>query len=260
MRRYQLLTSSVAMVCVVLMARFNSPVKAQEILLSALGGVEVYSVPQPAPAGGFVATKILLRTSDSNAKIVTFENIKISGDVHQVFDSVVMDPTPNADTVGDSALFNGAWGVFDSHLLITPDMVRGEAGNGYSGIFETNNGAFGNGGLPPSSGGSDAMTGIGDLTMVNQTDAFFLDTPFQSNEVEYAYLVTPAGTAGGNVFLTLGVLGDGIVNSGDPGGASFGFNGNEPVLVQFIPEPATGLLVALAGIGLLAIRQRCLTS
>ena len=227
-------------------------------ILSTLGGVEVWSEPQSDPAAGFQATKLVLRTTSPTASIVTFENIAVTGALHQVFDSILMNPTPHPDTLADSASFNGSWGVFDSHLLITPSMVGGSAGGGFAGISESNDGSFGSGGLPPSSGGFNAKTGIGDLAMASPTDAFFLDTPFQSNEVEFAYLVTPVGGAG--VFLTLGVLGDGIVNSGDPGGARWGFgpaSGPLPILFRNpVPEPAVGLLGAMAGLGLWAVRRR----
>jgi hypothetical protein len=54
------------------------------------------------------------------------------------------------------------------------------------------------------------------------------------------------------------VLGDGIVNSGDPGGANFGFNGDNGDMgyAVFVPEPTTGLLAGLASLALLGFRRR----
>ena len=51
--------------------------RAQEpFILDVLGGVEVWSVPQPAPGEGYEATDIVLRTVDPAAKLVTFENLR----------------------------------------------------------------------------------------------------------------------------------------------------------------------------------------
>ena len=61
--------------------------------------------------------------------------------------------------------------------------------------------------------------GIGGIRMTDPTDAFFLDTPFQTNEVSLAYIVSETGPAG-DVFLTVGVLGEGIMASQKRGAAS----------------------------------------
>ena len=46
--------------------------------------------------------------------------------------------------------------------------------------------------------------------------------------------------------MTLGILGVGFIDSGQPGGASFGFNGNDPVVIRFIPEPSAAALAIFA--------------
>ncbi len=114
--------------------------------------------------------------------------------------------------------------------------------------------------LPMLDGQATAITGMGDTAMKLQTDAFFLDILFQTNEIEFAYLVTPTDSTGaaGEVFLTVGVLGAGIINSGDPGGASFGFRGNDPVVIRFIPEPSAAVLAIFALAAVTCLRRRTL--
>ena len=46
-----------------------------DFVVDARGGVEVWSVPQATPGPGFVATKIVLKTTDPSAKLVTFEKL-----------------------------------------------------------------------------------------------------------------------------------------------------------------------------------------
>jgi hypothetical protein len=132
-------------------------------------------------------------------------------------------------------------------------MIGGGAGGSYGGIGETNDLSIGLiDGLPPASD-FDPVSGVGPISMANETDAFFLDTVFQSNDVQLAYLVAQDGAA--PALLTLGVLGEGITNSGEPGGAQWGFGGN-PDPLPLIPEPASGLLALCAAFGLAAIRRR----
>ncbi len=93
------------------------------------------------------------------------------------------------------------------------------------------------GGLPDASG-FPPNSGIGPIFMGSATDAFFLDTAFQANEINLAYLVgqTGEGAADGHVNMTLGVLGEGIVNSGEAGGAQWGFGENpDPLGIAFTP-------------------------
>jgi len=219
-------------------------------MLGNAGGVEVWSVPQADPADGIEAANIVLR-SPAGTKIVTFENLLIDGDVHQVWLSgPFAAPTAKGAPVAGPT-YDASWIPLDSHLLIESSMVGGGAGGSYGEISETNDGSNGELGLPPASG-FPPSAGFGPIQMKAATDAFFLDTPFQSNEVNLAYLVSPkdAVAAGGTISLTLGVLGEGIVNSGEAGGAFFDAL---PVSLSQVPEPASGLmaLMSLLGLGLL---------
>ena len=135
-------------------------------------------------------------------------------------------------------------------------MVGGGAGQGFGGITETNDGANGTGGLGRwPFGGFAAKAGIGPIQMNAPTDAFFLDTSFQGPSVDYAYLAARVGS----VQMRVGILGDGIINSGLANGAQWGFGNNPQALAipfTIIPEPSTALLGCLAGLGLLALRRR----
>ncbi len=55
-----------------------------EFVVAELGGVSVVSIPQPSPLPGLLATKVVLRAAPES-QLVTFENIKIAGAVHQVW-------------------------------------------------------------------------------------------------------------------------------------------------------------------------------
>lgn len=241
-----------------------------EILLAELGGVSVVSIPQPSPLPGLLATKVVLRTASENS-FVTFENVKIAGAVHQVWipDGGDGPPhaTPHVDSITRWSFVPREWKDADSHLLITPSMVAGGVGGGHSRIHEANdlsNPAIADEVLPILDKNFplyavEALTGIGDIDMLAETDAFYVEPRIQTNAIDFAYVVTPdesTGTAG-DVFLTVGVLGAGIINSGQPGGASFGFNGNYPVAIfPLIPEPATRVLAATAFVTCLGIRRR----
>ena len=140
-------------------------------------------------------------------------------------------------------------------------MVGDSAGLGLASIDEANdlsNPAIANENLPLLDGQASAITGMGDIAMNLETDTFFVQHEFQLNEIDFAYLVTPDDSTGaaGEVFLTVGVLGDGIINSGDPGGASFGFRGNDPVVIPFIPEPSTAALAIFALAAVTSLRRR----
>ena len=194
-----------------------------QIELGSAGGVTVWSTPVENPPAGTVATNISL-TSDEGTKLVTFENVAIRGQVQQVWDALTMSAATQGTAKGAPAagpLYSADWVPSDSHLVVTMAMVGGQAGGGYTGIFDENDGSLGDGGLTPTAA-SAALVGIGDISMLAPTDAFFLDTQFQTNSVDWAYIVAPAtAAADGHVTMTLGVLGEGIVNSGDPGGAFF---------------------------------------
>jgi hypothetical protein len=249
--------------CALFVAVTTARAQDIEIVLAELGGVQMISIPQPNPAAGVLATKVVLRATDPSASLVTFENLAIRGDVHQAWLSGPFG-TPTAKGAPQAgATYDAAWIPFDSYVIITDDQVGGGAGGSYGGINETNDGSTpAVAAMLPllTPGDFPALTGIGDIAMGDPTDAFFLKPEFQNAELELAYLVTPEAPVGGvdgGVTVTLGVLGAGIIDSGQPGGASFGFNGNEPVVVQFVPEPATGLMAGmLASLVLLGIRRR----
>lgn len=249
---------------VVLALILSSGVSAQEeFLMQSLGGVEVWSIPQEAPADGVLATILELRTVDPDSSLVTFTNLAITGGkTHQTWlGGPFGGPTPSVDTVAAGQAFGEGWDKFDTHLLITPPMVGGGAGGGFPGITETNDGSTTDAigaTLPQLAGGFGASTGFGDLAMGAATDAFFLTPENQSNTLPFAYVVTDGVAAGeGEVFLTLGVLGAGIVDAGVDGGAAFGYLGNDPMAIPFaVPEPSAVALAGLACLGLLGLRRR----
>ena len=181
------------------------------ILFAEAGGVSLWVTPAPSPGEGFSAANITA-TTHPGAKIVTIEGLKIEG-VHQVFGSF----TPPASNEGfenaAGPLFHEAWGPFDSHLNFSRSSIAG----GVYTLVETNDMSLGDGGLPPAASTAVAQTGIGSIGFANPTDAFFFETPFQTDNIPLAYVVL----SNTSFAFTAGFLGDGIVNSGEAGGAFF---------------------------------------
>ena len=125
--------------------------------------------------------------------------------------------------------------------MITSEMVGGGAGGSYDGITETNNGSTSEQLTLPAvlDGEVPALSGFGKIAMQEPTDAFFFHQEYQEYELDLAYVVisdanpNPPG-------LTLGILGEGTITSGEPGGAFFG--DGDPVPILLIPEPGFALL------------------
>jgi hypothetical protein len=246
----------------VFVAVFQCSLSAQdEILFAELGGVSAVSIPQPPPLPGLLATKVVFRTAP-DTQIVTFENMNITGAVHQVFIPIFAAPIPTPRVDGPYAdVIPSEWIEADSHLSISRAMVKIVFGQEITESNDEGNQAGANESLPLLVGEAAAVTGIGDLGKSGETDGFIVVRELQTNEIDFAYLVTPDdgtpndGTPNDNVFLTVGVLGAGFINSGDPDGASFGFNGNDPVPIPFVPEPAAATLAIFALAALITRRR-----
>ena len=233
-------------------------VHAQQNVFAELGGVQLLAENIELPDyPRFVATKVIARGIDSESKLVTFANISITGSPVQTHSSwfpVSFVPSGNAlgRPVG-GPLYAGEWADLDTHLLISGDMI---AGGTYE-FIEANDHSFGMGPFPLWLVDAESVVGIGELTMTNPTDAFSVLPEFQQNEIELAYVVTRAELAASNpVQMTAGFVGSGITDAGVPGGAAFGYDGSSVVNVPFIPEPSSGLMVAIAGVGLLGMAWR----
>ncbi len=241
MKERRLLSAVGCVVGTVLLATTVVQAGHIEILVDTRGGVEVWSIPQhESSTEGFDATKIVLRGVAEDSKLVTFENIAFAGDLVQAWLPGSFGGPPQPTTwVGIApawAVIPDSWKAADSHINITSAMVGGGAGGSHGGLVETNDlsdpgGLAAN--LPLLGGAATAVTGIGGIRMGAPTDAFFLDTQFQTREVDLAYLVAPSGGAAG---LTIGVLGEGITNSGDPNGAQWGFAAEAPLPIPFVAE------------------------
>jgi hypothetical protein len=225
------------------------------ILLAARGGVEVWSVPQPSPGPGFVATRIELRASYPAAKLVTIEALHIDGSLIQIWLPTKPDTLISTPKAPWPTSYPGEWAPYDSRILIKPSMVGGGAGAGYDGIDESNDRSLKPIQELPPFLGKTAPAGLGDISMEQGTDAFFLDTRFQSERVELAYLVARSrDAAAGDFKMNLGVLGSGVTNSGLPGGAQWGGHENPEALpISFFPESWDPAHILLARRGSLEV-------
>lgn len=225
------------------------------LVFAELGGVQLVAIPQPSPGGGFLATKIEARSIIPGESIVTLENIRISG-AHHVWASDGTQP-PGGTAKGRPTAgpdFHDNWISYDSHLLITEDMVGGGAGGSYTGIVETNDGSTTEAlSLPPVLDGQvPALSGFGPIAMQDPSDAFFLKPEFQTETLDLAYVVT-SGTSDMPVELVVGILGSEHLR------AAFGYGENGAIPIPFlIPEPSTIslLMVIFVALSLYARYER----
>ena len=186
----------------------------QSFVIADSGPFRLVSTPTLAPLG-LLATTISVETTNVNHRVVTLDNVSITGDVHQIWSGLIPQPTPNRGFVVGGPLFHAQWASADTHLLIDERAVGGGAGGAYAGISETNDGLDPTQivpRLPLSSAGFAASAGIGSLESLTPTDAFFLDTPFQTNFVDFAYVVTPLTDQPGTIGLALGLQGGDEMN------------------------------------------------
>ena len=153
---------------------------AQEgILLRTDDGIELWSVPQPDPSPGLLATKIVFRSVDpALTDIVTYDGLQITGSLHQVaFPNRNPTPTPSLQSYEDEGGFFDAWLPYDSKILFTRGDIGGGAGGGFAGLQETNDRSdpVGANALIPLVPGEDApaITGIGGINVSLISDAFF---------------------------------------------------------------------------------------
>lgn len=222
---------------------FPEPGPPSRFLLGRRGSVEVWSVPQPPPADGYVATRIEFLTSDPGAKVVTFEGLAFGGKfVHVWLPRLLGLPIPTPTDPWPSE-YPAEWAPFDSRVLIEASMVGGGVGASYDGIEETNDQTIGAiKGLPPIFG-LDSVAGLGSLAMRAPTDAFFLNAASQTNRIAVAHLVARTADArAGGFTMSVGVLGEGIRNSGALGGAQWGLDENpDPLAIAFAPDSGAGL-------------------
>ena len=168
----------------------------------------VLATPQFAP-DGLLATVISIETLNVTDRIVTLDNVVIAGDVHQIWTDIIGMPTTNPDRLEVGPIFHEDWVAADTHLLIEPSMVGGGAGSGFF-VSEFNDGSDPKElaeELPLTIAGLGPLIGVGDLRSAHPTDAFFFDTLFQSNAVDFAYVVTPFDGELGDVRISLGIQG-----------------------------------------------------
>lgn len=250
------------------------------VLLDSQGGVDLFLIRLESPnsVSDFVdrihAAKLVLRTEDPADTIVTFERFGLRGDVHHVWSDLPQFPsTPNVDDVHPSARYHADWGPYDSHVLIPRRHALGTAPladldeenaaddgplrASFQGVDETNDGSTSARpiglGLPRLEIEIDGIiqaqpprSGFGDVEM-KRFGAFFLSPERQSNEVEFARIATACvsdnvGHREPEISFELGVLGEGIVDSGLPGGAVFNVRVDPALNITCVPEPSSLVL------------------
>ena len=220
-----------------------------EIIFAELGGVQLVSRPVDLPVPDYAATIVELRTVDPDAEIIVFENIAITGAVHQVHGALSSALTREGNAFKElpGGLYGEGWSDYDTHLLVPREAV----GGGVFTLEESNDGSHGPGPFEPTTiGGQASKAGIGALKFSSPDDAFFVSEEFRENSIDFAYIVTPmveGAVPYDAVQLTLGVLGLKIVDARQQGGAAFGYDGNPKVNVPFaVPEPSISSICFMA--------------
>ncbi len=232
-----------------------------EIVVDTRGGVQAISIPQPSPLEGLLATKLVFRTVDPDHRLITVEGLAFRGDVHQVW---LEGPfgTSTAFLPRAGPTYHESWIPADSHLLFDPYACVGCGSGSRVSFSETNDGATTDrfaALLPQLEFGFGPLAGFGDMAFSSPNDAFFVRPEQQTNEHEFAYLITTAATdnsSAGEVTLSIGWLGLGIVDSGIPGGARWGLDGDAALPIPFaVAEPGSWGLLFAAAVGILLRRM-----
>ncbi len=172
----------------------------QSYLLAWQGDVEVLFTPDPEPLldGDLMAGVLSLR-SPPGTSLVTFGEITLTN-LHHVARLGVF-PTPNVTDLTDPIHV-----LFDSHLLITPDMIGGSAGDPLREIGFDDPSAVDPAGIqhriPDDAHGISAATYRGDI--VHGNGAFFIRPEFHSNSIDLARLVGVPGDISNISFLLFG--------------------------------------------------------
>ena len=190
-----------------------SPMEAwtgEGVVFARTDQFDLVAVPHQAP-NGFVAATVAARVHDSNHEFVSIDNLRIAGDLHQVWLSGPFgEPTAKGAPIAGTR-YHQEWIPFDSHILITKNSAGSGAGGAYDGISETNDGSDPSGQgdeLPPLSVFPPKL-GMGGISMENMTDIFMVWQDRPINELALAYVVTPVFAAGqpGHVNITVGLQG-----------------------------------------------------
>ena len=187
--------------CLTILLNVNANGQAPtSYLLAWQGDVEVLFTPDPQPLldGDLMGGVLSLRSPDETT-LVTFGEITFTN-LHHVARLGVL-PTV---TVADHT--DPVHALYDSHLLITPDMMGGSAG---SPLRETGfddpstvDPAGVQGRIPADVHGFSTATYRGDI--VHGDGAFFVNVEFQTNSIDLARLVGIPGDVSTLHFLSFG--------------------------------------------------------
>lgn len=242
-------TPAVILSAFFLLAVYNNSSNAREIVFAEADGIQLVSVEQDSPGGGLSATMIQARSVDPDYSIVTLTNLSI-GNVQNVW-ADTLEPSPTAQPPVEGQLYHETWIPYDSHLVISGDMIAGTAGEGYAGLTETNDGMVNDDSTlavitDEGLGEIRPIVGSGDIFLSSPTDAFFLTREARGNSVDIAYVVgTSEAMINLPVTLSVGLLG----SQGPPDTEFFArFGYDEPINVPFVPEPSANLLMLVAGL------------
>ena len=106
------------------------PLNAEIIFLEG-EGIQLVSTPQSSPADGLVATIVSVRAINPNVKIDAFASVSMLGNLHQVWPGE-STPTVNISIWNAASVEIQDWRLHDSHILISPQWVRGIGGCGFN--------------------------------------------------------------------------------------------------------------------------------
>ncbi len=186
----------------------EAQVTSQHGMIMSRGGVDVVFAPDGSLLNDALIGGTLSLQSDEGARIVTFGDMSFQ-DVHQIALATPVGAFV-MPSIGEDVLLSAEQARYDSHLLIGPQHIGGQAGGQLteSGLLTSPRDPAGVEALIEPSDLGSALAYLGDLV---HPGAFFILPEFQVDSIDLARLVGVPGTSSS---IRFDVLGFGFLDCG----------------------------------------------